>query len=197
MFFDFKRADAQQQIVWGELYAPGYPDTHMTFMSAETIQDLAYTYLAGLSSGEIPLIIDVEHDYKPTSCRPVESFIARDGDPSFIPGAWVIAVHIDDPELWEKVQNNTFNGFSIAGESYLRDVEVEVEIPDIFTGETLMEDGHTHTFSFSITDDGKVTNGSTNEVNGHSHVIDRWCLTDDVAGHAHRYSVQELLNGVT
>ena len=40
-----KKTDDEQQLVYGEVYAPGFPDSQGDFMSAENIQRMAFEQL--------------------------------------------------------------------------------------------------------------------------------------------------------
>jgi hypothetical protein len=74
----------------GEVYSPDFPDSQGDYMTAEEIRLMAYRFMA---KGE-PYRIDKEHDKKECGAFVVESFIARENDPDFISGSWVIGVHI-------------------------------------------------------------------------------------------------------
>ena len=54
----------------------------------------------------------------------VESFIARDNDPHFAPGAWVLGVRLR-PEAWERVRRGELTGFSVGGRGVRVPVAVE------------------------------------------------------------------------
>ena len=43
---EFKKSDAKQQIVFGEVYVPDRRDTDGNFMTAETIEKMAHDFLA-------------------------------------------------------------------------------------------------------------------------------------------------------
>src|SRR5690606_23799098 len=95
----FAKSAPMQQIVYGEVYAPGQVDSHGDFMTAKTIEAMAQRFLkSGLVKN-----IDTEHDLQQNGSEVVESFIARKGDPDFAEGAWVLGVHVSDPQLWAKV----------------------------------------------------------------------------------------------
>ena len=60
--------------------------------------------------------IDTEHDLERNGSEVVESFIARKGDATFTPGAWVLGVHVVDPVLWGQIKTGEITGFSLFGE---------------------------------------------------------------------------------
>ena len=128
-----KKLDHEEQVVFGEVYAPGFPDTQGDFMSPEEIKKMAYNFLRkGLASN-----IDVNHSQKPSGRYVVESFIAREGDPIFIPGSWVMGVKVPDPAVWKMVKSGELNGFSLDGyrRSHAEDV-LAIEMPELLKGET-------------------------------------------------------------
>ena len=78
-----KKLDQDEQIVFGEVYAPDFPDSQGDYMSAREIKKMAYNFL---QKGNVSNI-DTNHSQVPNGSRVVESFIAREGDPIFTPGA--------------------------------------------------------------------------------------------------------------
>lgn len=183
-----RKTDGDEQIVYGEVYAPGMVDTYGDYMSEETIKHMAYEFMRrGLVNA-----IDVEHRLDLVPAYVVESFIARSGDDLFIPGSWVVGVKIVDPDLWAKVKNGEINGFSMWGEGVRMETTVELEIPDILTGETSLEAGHVHTFWVRYDSYGNFLGGETDAASdGHKHTITKGVVTDEALGHSHRFSYIE------
>jgi len=180
--FSIKKADHEQQLVFGEVYAPGFPDSQGDYMDAEGMKKSALG------------AIDVGHDQQDCGAYIVESFIAQDGDPTFIPGSWVIGVHIPDPALWSQVKKGELNGFSLDGLGIRKDKPFVFDMPDTLTGQTEEAHGHFHTFTFKIGPKGEIS-GETNVVDGHMHFIRHGTHTSDSAGHSHRFSfVEGILN---
>jgi len=87
-----KKLDQEEQIVFGEVYAPGFPDSQGDFMSTAEIKKMAYNFMrkSALSN------IDVNHTQERSGSYVVESFIAREDDSIFIPGSWVLGVKAPD-----------------------------------------------------------------------------------------------------
>lgn len=175
----------EQRIVYAEVYAPNRPDVHGEFMTAEDIREMAHGFLASKRVDQV----DTQHDNKVTSgVTVVESFIARDDDPDFIAGSWVVGVHVDDDDLWEKVKKGELNSFSVEALVIKEEVEVEIEIPEKVTGTTTEADGHSHTFEVAYDDQGNLKGGRTNVVDGHMHVIKTGTVTEISKGHRHKFS---------
>lgn len=107
---------ASKQVVLGVVYEPNVRDTDGNFMTAEEIEKMAYRFMEGLRNDSI----DREHDGETGGYGTVvESFIARDGDPDFPHGAWVLGVHVTDAATWEAIEKGEITGFSLAGKCTL------------------------------------------------------------------------------
>ena len=117
----FKKSDAKQQIVFGEVYVPSRKDTDGNYMSAETIEKMAHDFLANSRNS----CISKDHDGNPNKGCVVESFIARENDPDFIAGSWVVGVHIPDAQIWKSIEAGELTGFSNEGEGTLIEEEPE------------------------------------------------------------------------
>lgn len=183
-----KKIDAEQQLVYGEVYAPGFPDSQGDFMTAESIQRMAHEFLRkGLVDK-----IDLHHTQVESGCYVVESFIARAGDPDFIPGSWVLGVKVPDPEVWALVKSGELNGFSFDGEGYRVETVLEIDMPDAIEGETVEVNGHKHTFVVRYDQEGNFLGGVTGPgPDGHVHKILRGTVTETTDDHAHRFSFVE------
>jgi hypothetical protein len=116
--------------VFGEVFAPGVTDAQGDRMSAVEIAKAAYLFM---EKGRLTKI-DTNHDLLPNGSYIVETFIAREGDPTFIAGAWVIGVKVPDPALWSAIKKGELNGFSLDGAGFREEVTLEVEIPEALSG---------------------------------------------------------------
>lgn len=201
----FKKADAKLQIAYAEVYAPDIPDSHGDFMVADEIRKMAHDFLRkGLTKN-----VDVEHNNETKlGSAVVESFIAREGDPDFIPGSWVAGVHIPDKELWKQVETGEINGFSLQGVGMQTEKTILLTIPAVVQGFTSEDegDGHWHAFEVRFTDNGDFQGGMTlktfpDEHPDHEHLIKRGTVTepggDEDDPHVHRFSFVEGLESAT
>ena len=107
----FKKSDAKQQIVFGEVYVPDRRDSDGNYMTAATIEKMAHDFLANSRNSRI----SKGHDGNPDKGCVVESFIAREKDPDFIAGSWVVGVHVPDAQVWKSIEAGELTGFSIEG----------------------------------------------------------------------------------
>jgi hypothetical protein len=189
---EIKKTDAELQIVFGEVLAPGLVDAQGDCMSATEIARTAYRFL---QKGR-QAAVDTDHDRALNGSHVVESFIARDGDPTFIPGAWVIGVRVPDPGLWARIKKGELNGFSFEGIGLRAAATVQLDIPDSVSGQSQEAAGHCHRFVVAFDEAGCFLGGETDEVAGHRHGIRKGTVTEDAAGHSHRYSFAERLLGV-
>ena len=117
---EFKKSDAKQQIVFGEVYVPNRRDTDGNFMTAETIEKMAHDFLRNKRNAQI----SKGHDGNSDKGCVVESFIARDGDPDFVAGSWVVGVHVPDARIWKSIEAGELTGFSIEGTGELIEEEL-------------------------------------------------------------------------
>ena len=186
----FKSSEAMLQIVYGEVYAPNTPNSDNEYMVEEEIRKMAHGFLRDKKNDKI----DMYHNNRLVEgASVVESFIARKGDPDFIEGAWVVGVHIPDPEIWDKVMKGEINGFSM--EALVKKIprEVSVELPPVVKGTTSVAKSdstqdHQHDFFVTYSAKGEFLGGTTNEVDGHVHVIRGGTVTEESEGHRHRFS---------
>lgn len=188
----FKKLDGEEQVVFGEVYAPGFPDSQGDFMTPEEIKKMAYNFLRkGVTSN-----IDTNHSQMPNGSYVVESFLARDDDTTFIPGSWVMGVKVPDPSIWALVKSGELNGFSLDGMGVRTDTVFECEMPELLKGETDRVKDHHHAFTVKFDEDGNFLGGSTSPgPDGHTHQIQRGTVTEKVDGHSHRFSFVEGILG--
>lgn len=193
-----KKTDAKLQIVWGEVYIPDMPDSDGDFMTVEGIREMSYNFMRKSVDGRLGNI-DVRHNNKIVKgCSVVESFIARKTDPDgFIEGAWVAGVHVPDEETWAAIEKGDLNGFSMEALVKKVPVDIEFDLPPVIAGKTMKhEEGdavHEHDFYVSYAEDGTFLGGRTNIVKGHFHEIRRGTVTEESAGHRHKFAYLDLL----
>ena len=182
------KADGEeQQIVYGEVYAPNRPDAHGEFMTHVEIRKMAHQFLRDNISGQI----DMMHDNRVVKgCSVVESFIAPEDSKDFIPGSWVVGVHVPDTEVWGMIKKGEINGFSMEALVVKQPREVEVQIPPVVSGLTSKSDtdSHQHRFYVAYGPNGEFHGGKTDVVDGHSHQIIAGTHTEVTKGHSHRFS---------
>jgi hypothetical protein len=187
-----KKEDSEKRIVMGEVYAPMIPDAQGDFMTAEAIEKCAHNFMLKLRNTQV----DVQHDNQPVEgVSVVESFIAREGDPDFIPGSWVVAVHVPDDALWLKIKNREINGFSMEARVYRQEAEILLEVPPVLSGVTSEDAGHSHKFYVAYSQEGDFLGGKTEVEDGHYHEIHLGTCTEEANGHKHTFSFVERIHG--
>lgn len=188
-----KRDDGQdwERVAWAEVLVPDTPNTWADMYSRQAIIDFRDEYMRSNYG------LDVEHDrvdVRNELYYVVESFIARDDDPDFIPGSWVIGVKVIDDALWQDILDGKLNGFSFDAEVFMEPINLLYDDASerlVRTGVTEPDpfDGHTHTFLVVLGPLNKVISGSTGETDGHSHPLTAHTITGEAASHTHRYQV--------
>lgn len=185
-FVEIKKIDNDKQIVYGEVYAPYVLDTHGEFMLPEDIKRMAHEFM---SLKYLPRTIDTNHDQKSNGSYPIESFIARKGDPDYTEGAWVLGVQIADKQIWKSVKSGKLNGFSMQTLIRKKPVVIDLEYTPSNLGVTEETDGHNHIFYAELDESGRVIRGVTSTDNNHSHTIVKGTATEVSNGHSHRFFI--------
>lgn len=178
--------DGFERVVYAEVVIPEYLNTWGDYHTERSVREMAYAYMIK------GFAIDVEHDQKDITGQAyvVESFVAREEDPDFIPGSWVIGVYVPDDDLWEKILSKEINGFSYEALLSVIHAEIEVETEIMYFGVTEPdpEDGHVHEFFVIVGADDKILSGGTAKVKKHSHPITRHTFTGKGGGHIHVFN---------
>lgn len=104
-------ADGEKRLLYGVVYAPDEVDSHGDQADADTIEVAAHGFMAA------PLV-GIQHE-KAAPARVVESYIAPQdlviGKRVVTKGSWVVAIKVDDDELWGQVKAGSFGGLSLGG----------------------------------------------------------------------------------
>lgn len=175
--------------MYGEVLIPDQPNVFGDYHTKLSVREFAYGFMMNGFG------INVEHDNPDVSdseVSVVESFIARDGDSDFIPGSWVVGMHILSDDVWESVQRGDINGFSY--EAMVKFFDLDVIIPNETTryGRTAVnrDDGHDHGFFVILDQDGRVVTGGTtpSDIDGHTHPISSHTFTKEALNHQHIYN---------
>jgi hypothetical protein len=105
--------DDVAQIVYGVVLQPNVVDSQGDTVTAAEIEQAAHRYLVESRQS------DVQHNELQAGVEVVESYVAPMdmvvGGRKVLKGAWVMAVHITDADLWARVVNDEITGFSIGG----------------------------------------------------------------------------------
>ena len=107
-------AQATQRIAFGELYRPWQVDLQGEYAREDEIERWAHDFMKRHgAAGEMHarwLMPDGT-----VAGVPVESFLVRPRDPDFpVPGAWVVGTEYR-PEVWQKIVDRIYRGYSIGG----------------------------------------------------------------------------------
>ena len=144
----FKSIDDDKRIVVGialkpDLLIPRVKGDYQfnVIFSKETVKEASHLYLKQLNNNEATL----EHEEKAEGLSVVESWLVEDpkNDKSNIygleasEGDWVVMMSVDNDEVWKKVKDGTFLGYSIEGS--FADRVIEASKPKEMTEERAAE----------------------------------------------------------
>jgi len=111
--------DDDQQLVYGVVLEPDTEDAQGDVISAEEIEKTAHDYLV-----KSRVVGDSHQWVAPTEV--VESFIApvdyTVGKDTIKKGSWVLVGHVLDPDLWKKIKQGDYTGWSIGGYGQRKEV---------------------------------------------------------------------------
>ena len=182
----FKKVDYERRMVYGVVFSPDRLTSHNGYYEQEELDAMAHHYV---TMQDTTRTVDVMHTKVPTEARVVESFIAREGDPDFTPGAWVVGVKIDNDQVWQMIRRGELNAFSATILTSVDEVTQDVTVLQNLHGSTETSENHTHVYFLEYDEKDKTYRGVTDEVNGHTHTID-WLgvtSTDGEIPHSHRF----------
>ena len=144
----FKSIDDDKRIVVGialkpDLLIPRVKGDYQfnVIFSKETVKEASHLYLKQLNNNEATL----EHEEKAEGLSVVESWLVEDpkNDKSNIygleasEGDWVVMMSVDNEDVWAKVKDGTFLGYSIEGS--FADRVIEASKPKEMTEERAAE----------------------------------------------------------
>ena len=111
------KVDRKKQIVYGVVLEPDSVDEQGDTMTAQDIENTAHEYMRKSR------VVGDRHS-KQLDAYPVESYIAPQdmvfeigtyGPQVVKQGSWVLGVKVNDPAMWQKVEDGEYTGFSIGG----------------------------------------------------------------------------------
>jgi len=106
-----KKTDEEFRRLEGVVYEPFVEDSQGDWMTDTEIRKAAYEFMAELNSQNV----DTSHDDQVVDAFIAESYIAKDGDPNYSLGTWVVVIKVDDNDLWNSIVSGEYGGLSLAG----------------------------------------------------------------------------------
>lgn len=189
-----KDEEGYERLVFAEVIIPDVPNSHGDIHTRESVKEFAYGFMLNRFG------VDVDHDEQDLSdsLTVVETFIARDGDPDFIPGSWVVGMYIGDDVVWNSIRSGEINGYSYQAwvEALPVDVTIQADVTRFGRTQPDLQDGHTHDFFAMIDTEGRLIAGGTTVTNGHSHIIRRHTFTEKEFGHSHIFNIVKGAGGI-
>lgn len=118
------KADDEQMLVYGIVYAPDEIDAHGDFMTAAEIEKAAHQFLKDARN------VDTQHDFESGAGEVVESYVTptdiQIGTELIKQGTWVLVTKATE-EVWESIQKGEITGYSMAGTAETREVEKQAD----------------------------------------------------------------------
>jgi hypothetical protein len=109
------KIDGGKQIMKGVVYKPNELDAHGDWMTAEDIEKSAHKFMKDLKLQNV----DTNHSQEKVDAYVCESYIAKSGDPDGYPvGSWIVAIKVEDPDVWQGVLKGDYEAFSMQGTAY-------------------------------------------------------------------------------
>ncbi|MCD6318092.1 hypothetical protein J7M02_03375 [Candidatus Aerophobetes bacterium] len=112
-YISIRKADEEKHIVYGIALEPDVVDAQGDIVSVEDIEKAAHDFLIASRK------IDEMHTRISDKCYPVESYLApvdfEMGGQKVRKGSWILGVKVNDEDIWKKIKNGEYRGFSITG----------------------------------------------------------------------------------
>lgn len=84
---------------------------YYVFMSENTVKQFAETFMNKTDNK-----FNIGHSNETLDVNIIESYFALEGNEFNVPkDSWIVSLRIKDKEIWNKIKNKEFNGFSIEG----------------------------------------------------------------------------------
>ena len=183
-----KDEDGYEHLVFAEVLIPNVLNVYGDFHTEQSVREFAYGFMVDGFG------IDINHDNVDVSSSiyVVESFIARENDPDFVQGAWVIGLLVKDAEIWDKILTGELTGYSYEAIVTMLPIEIMAPTNRLFSGKTEknLDNGHFHNYFVLLDKDGRVQVGGTDQAeDGHSHIIRQATVTEEKNLHRHLFTM--------
>lgn len=181
----FAVKDDKRHTVLGAVVIPDQVDTQGEALTTEAIERM----LEGWFRAGRATKVDTAHNYQENGCVIIQAGIARKNDPLFAEGTLYAKAEIS-PELWPRIANGEFHGFSWAG-PYDKAIRIaRIASPRLAQGTTEKSDHgpypeHFHNATLRFDAAANVIPGFTEPAMGHRHPTDGTTRTGFSNGHTH------------
>lgn len=106
------KIDKMKRIVFGVVLQPNIPDLQGDILTEDEIEQAAHRYLAESR------ITGFRHESELDAVI-VESYISKNNDwfkdEQIVKGSWLVAMKINDDNVWQGVLDGKYNSYSIGG----------------------------------------------------------------------------------
>ena len=190
--FAFKKADTELQVVWGEVFAPGFPDSQGDFMTADEIRQMMFRFMKADRLKKI----DVRHSCAESGAHVVECFQAREGDPRLHPRQLGSGRLVPERYLGRGEEGRAERLLPRRHRHPGRQHDRDRHARRAGRRDRGIANDHFHSFVVKYDADGTYLGGVTGPApDGHFHKIIKGAATEMTEGHNHRFSfVEGVLN---
>lgn len=125
---NFSKADDEQGVVYGIVYAPDEIDTQGDTANATEILKASYLFM---KNGNMSWCVDIEHSLENIDAYVCESWIVKESDPFFKEvGAWAVGIKVEDEAIKEAIKNGEIKGLSMYGTGTIDGAETKKSLVD-------------------------------------------------------------------
>lgn len=173
-----------ENTITGLVYAPMEIDVDNELMLEEDILILKER----MEDSEYNVKVDTDHNNISIDAEITNLTISKE-DEYYTDGSLIASVKVNDKDVWEKIQNGEYNGFSI--EYLITPVPAlaVVEVDKLKFGDTVVSNNHKHKFWVELDTKGNIIRGRTSEegegLEKHYHTITGNSVTNNTYDHAH------------
>jgi len=115
------KVNNDERMVYGIVYSPDEVDSQGDTATAETIKEMAYSFMKSQKTTQI----DKQHDFEAGQGFVAESWLTKASDPLFPSspeGSWAVGIKVENDETWELVKSGEITGLSLAGTAVVEEV---------------------------------------------------------------------------
>lgn len=132
--------------------------------------------------------IDVGHSNNQIDAEIKSLTISKDHE-YYTDGSLIAKVKVNDTDVWKKIEQGEYNGFSIEFRITPVQALALVEVEKLKFGDTVISDGHKHKYWAELDAKGNILRGRTSEEGEgeerHYHTILENSVTTKVKDHSH------------
>ena len=114
------KVDKKKHIVLGPVLIPGRFDHQEEVIDEDELEKTAHEFLISMIYGDA--VMKEQHRQINNKVKIVESYLApcelKIKDHTYPKGTWMVASKIFDEEVWKKIEDGIYQGYSVGGQSF-------------------------------------------------------------------------------